>query len=142
MINLSGYVSNRLLYLFALADTRVRVTQEMSRPEEVLHLFRMTAEENGCFDQPYPFANDHAQFLFHRNALSSLHYVSREEYACTVTLMSGLPGAGKDTWLHQSVLFSQNARRAKQVPRRVMGRLIDKLEPPTKTEAHAVYLYG
>jgi len=31
--------------------------------------------------------------------LGSLHYMPHEEYRCTVTLMSGLPGAGKDTWL-------------------------------------------
>src|SRR5580704_7778943 len=31
--------------------------------------------------------------------LPSLHYTPREEYRCTVTLMSGLPGSGKDTWL-------------------------------------------
>jgi predicted kinase len=59
----------------------------------------MVAEENGCFDHPYAFANDHARFLFYRKALSSLHYTPREEYRCTVTLMSGLPGSGKDTWL-------------------------------------------
>lgn len=34
----SWWVSNRLLYLFALADTRGRHTAEMTRPEENLHL--------------------------------------------------------------------------------------------------------
>lgn len=99
VISLSWLVNNRLLYLFALADTRGRRTREMSRPEENVHLWRMVAEENACFDQPYAFANDHARFLFYREALSSLHYAPREEYRCTVTLMSGLPGSGKDTWL-------------------------------------------
>src|SRR5581483_9445116 len=37
--------------------------------------------------------------LFYREALSTLHYTPREEYRCTVTLMVGLPGAGKDSWL-------------------------------------------
>jgi putative nucleotidyltransferase with HDIG domain len=99
VISLSWLVNHRLLYLFALADTRGRRTREMSRPEEHIHLWRMVAEENGCWDQPYPFANDHARFLFYRKSLSSLHYTPREEYRCTVTLMSGLPGSGKDTWL-------------------------------------------
>ena len=48
------------------------------------------------------FANDQARFLFYRESLSSLHYEPREEYSCTVTFMSGLPGAGKDTWLARS----------------------------------------
>jgi hypothetical protein len=34
----SWWVSNRLLFLFTLADTRGRRTAEMSRPEENLHL--------------------------------------------------------------------------------------------------------
>jgi predicted kinase len=99
VISLSWLVNHRLLYLFALADTRGRRTREMSRPEENIHLWKMAAEENLCFDKPYAFANDHARFLFYRDALSSLHYTPREEYRCTVTLMSGLPGSGKDTWL-------------------------------------------
>ena len=99
VISLSWLVNHRLLYLFALADTRGRQTKEMSRPEDNLHLWKLAAEENGCFDRPYAFANDHARFLFYRETLSSLHYTPREEFRCTVTLMAGLPGSGKDTWL-------------------------------------------
>ena len=99
LISLSWLVNHRLLYLFALADTRGRRTREMARPEENLHLWKMVAEENGCFDRPYAFANDQARFLFYRDALSSLHYAPHENYRCTVTVMSGLPGTGKDTWL-------------------------------------------
>ena len=98
-IRLSCLLSNRLLYLFALADTRGRHTREMSRPEETLELWRETAEAHDCLTGPYPFANDQARFLFYHDQLSSLHYTPREEYSCTVTMMSGLPGAGKDTWL-------------------------------------------
>ena len=71
----------------------------MTRPEENLHLWKLTAEENGCFDAPYPFANDHARFLFFRRTSRTGFYVPHEDYRCTVTLMSGLPGSGKDTWL-------------------------------------------
>ena len=99
VISLSWTVDNRLLYSFALADTRGRKTDEMARPEDDLHLWKMVAEENGCFNQPYPFCNDHARFSFYRDSLSSLHYAPREDYRCTVTLMAGLPGSGKDTWL-------------------------------------------
>jgi predicted kinase len=97
--SLSWLVSNRLLYMFALADTRGRKTAEMGRPEENLDLWRLVAEENGCFERPYPFASDHARFHFYRQTEASLHYVPFEEYRCTVTMMSGLPGSGKDTWL-------------------------------------------
>jgi putative nucleotidyltransferase with HDIG domain len=102
VISLSWLVNNRLLYLFALADTRGRQAKEMGRPEENLQLWKLVAEERGCFEQPYAFANDHARFLFYRDKLSSLHYVPHEAYRCAVTLMSGLPGAGKDTWLREN----------------------------------------
>ena len=223
VIHLSGFVNHRLLHRFAVADTRGRATREMSRPEENLDLWRLIAEENGCYDKPYAFANDHAGFLFHRDALSSLHYVPREEYRCGVTMMSGLPGSGKDTWLarHRPALpvvslddlrvglgidatenqgeviqaareacrehlragrdfafnatntmkqtrkrwidlfadynarielvylepplaavFERNQRRARPVPEKVMERLVEKLEPPNRTEAHGVELIG
>ena len=99
VISLSWFVNNRLLYLFAIADTRGRDTDEMPRPEENLHFWRLAAEEASCFEQPYQFANDQARFLFYRQREPNLHYVPHENYRCTVTVMSGLPGAGKDTWL-------------------------------------------
>lgn len=99
VVSLSWKACNKLLYLFALADTRGRATAEMERPEEHLHFWKVVAEENNCFEQPYPFANDQARFLFFRNSEPNLHYVPHEDYRCTVTMMSGLPGSGKDTWL-------------------------------------------
>jgi predicted kinase len=106
VIRHSWLVSNHLLYLFALADTRGRDTASMNRPEEHLHFWKLIAEENGCFDKPYPFANDSARFLFFRQSEPNLHYIPHEDYSCSVTLLSGLPGSGKDTWLsrHRSGL--------------------------------------
>ncbi|EEF62194.1 AAA family ATPase [Pedosphaera parvula] len=101
VISLSWLLNNRLLYLFSIADTRGRKAEETSRPEEKLHFWKIIAEENQCFERAYSFANDHARFLFYRKELSSLHYIPREDYKCTATLMSGLPGSGKDTWLQK-----------------------------------------
>jgi predicted kinase len=99
VVSLSWSVSNKLLYLFALADTRGRNTAEMGRPDENLHYWKMMAEEHNCFDTPFQFGNDQARFQFFRLKEPNLHYVPHEEYRCTVTMMSGLPGSGKDTWL-------------------------------------------
>jgi predicted kinase len=193
----------------------------MSRPEENLHLWKLVAEECGCFERPYPFANDHARFLFYRDQLSSLLYLPHENFRCMVTLMSGLPGAGKDSWLSKdrpmlpvvaldairegldieatdnqgeaiqaareqcrehlragkdfafnatnitrqmrqrwielfadygarveiayieppvATIFAQNRRRTNPVPEKVILRLVEKLEPPTVTECHALML--
>jgi predicted kinase len=102
IIRLSWLANNRLLYLFALADTRGRKAQEMTRSEEPLHLWKLVAEEQNCFDAQFPFANDHARFLFFRNQLSHPAYAPYEDFRCSVTIMSGLPGAGKDAWLKKN----------------------------------------
>ncbi|MGV3773864.1 MAG: AAA family ATPase [Verrucomicrobiales bacterium] len=101
VIHLSWFVRNDLLYLFALADWRGRKSLGSDRSDEMIHLWKVIAEENNCYAQPYPFANDHARFLYYRESLSSLHYTPHEKYRCKVTMTSGLPGAGKDTWLAQ-----------------------------------------
>ena len=95
----SWLLRNELLYLFALADTRGRETKEGGRAEDVLHLWRSTAAEEKCLHGPYPFANDQARYLFYQDKLSSLSYTPREDCKCTVTMMSGVPASGKDTWL-------------------------------------------
>jgi predicted kinase len=99
VVSLSWLVNNKLLYLFALADTRGRTTAAMSRPEENLHYWKLVAEENDCLSKAYPFPNDQARFLFYRQENPDRYYVPHEDYRCTVTVMSGLPGSGKDTWL-------------------------------------------
>lgn len=106
VVSLSWLVSNRLLYLFALADTRGRNASDTNRPEVNLEFWKVAAEEQQCFEQPYPFAHPQARFLFYRQRPPNLHYVPHEEYRCTVTMLSGLPGSGKDHWLatHQPEL--------------------------------------
>lgn len=102
VIRLSWLVNNQLLYLFAIADTRGRDTDAMTRPEENLHYWKLTAEELGCYDQPYPFVTDHARYTFFRRHEPNLHYVPHEDFSCRVTMISGLPGSGKDTWLSRN----------------------------------------
>jgi predicted kinase len=99
IVSLSWQVSHRLLYLFALADTRGRTTESMNRPEENLEFWRLMAEELNCFTHPYLFANDQARLQYLQSPEADLHYVPHEMYRCTVVMMSGLPGSGKDTWL-------------------------------------------
>lgn len=102
VVRLSWLVNNRLLYLFALADTRGRDTDSMNRPEENLHYWKLVAKESGCYDRPYPFSTDHARFTFLRHREPNIHYVPHEDFSCNVTLMAGLPGSGKDTWLSKN----------------------------------------
>ena len=99
VVRLSWLSENRLLYLFALADTRGRDTDSMARPEENLHCYKLIAEEHGCFNNRYPFATDQARLEYFRQEEPNLHYTPHEQFSCNVTMMCGLPGSGKDTWL-------------------------------------------
>jgi predicted kinase len=99
VISLSWLVNHKLLYAFAKADFRGRDSDGSSRTEENLEFWKIAAEEQDCYEQPYRFANDHARFLYFRKPHPDRFYVPHEDYRATVTVMSGLPGAGKDTWL-------------------------------------------
>lgn len=126
---LSWLVSNRLLFLFALADTRGRKTKETTRPIENLQLWKMVAEENQCYETPYAFANDQARFQLFRRQHANLHYAPHEDYKCTVTMMAGLPGSGKDRWLQSNrpdnpvVSLDEIRRELKIEPTENQGRV-------------------
>ena len=99
VIRMSLLLNNRLLHLFALADMRGRHTDATTRGEDDLAYWQITAEDCDCYTQPYPFATDHARFTFCNSETPNRHYVPHEDFSCTVTMVSGYPGAGKDTWL-------------------------------------------
>lgn len=99
VVRLSCILNNRLLYLFSIADYRGRDSDCVNRSEETLHYWRILAEELQCLDHPYKFQTDHARLTYFRQSEPNLFYVPHEKFACTVTLMSGLPGSGKDHWL-------------------------------------------
>jgi predicted kinase len=132
LVRLSWLVNNRLLYLFALADTRGRDTDSMTRPEENLHYWKLMAEEADCYDKPYPFATDHARFTFFRQPQPDLHYVPHEDFACTVTLLAGLPASGKDTWI---------ARNRSDIPVVSLDGLREELDvEPTENQGQVAQL--
>jgi len=99
VVRLSWLSENQLLYLFALADTRGRHTNSTNRPEDNLDYHKMLAMENQCFESRYPFATDHSRLEYFRQEEPNLHYVPHDDFSCKVTMMCGLHGSGKDTWL-------------------------------------------
>lgn len=101
VIQLSWLLSNRLLYLFSLADHRGRDSDSSDRSEDTLHYWKLLCEENDCYESRFQFANDAARVNFYWQSDPDLSYVPFENYPCKVTMVSGLPGAGKDTWLKQ-----------------------------------------
>jgi predicted kinase len=85
--------------LLAQADVDGRIASDLPDLHSRLALFREYVQEQGCWQQPYPFASDHGRFIYFTNSSTHPDYVPYDDTTCEVSLLSGLPGAGKDTWL-------------------------------------------
>jgi predicted kinase len=104
------------LALLAEADARGRTSDTAAGLLDAVELFRALADDAGCLGGPYPFANDHSRFAYFRTPGRDPAYRAYQKARSTVTLMSGLPGSGKDTWLAEHAphlgLVSLDAIRA------------------------------
>jgi predicted kinase len=93
-----------LLALVAEADIRGRVCADMARIVDQIELCREICREEGCFTGPRRFASDHTRFVYFRSDSRSGRHPDVEAWDDTETeviVMSGLPGAGKDTWVRE-----------------------------------------
>lgn len=92
----------RLLYLLSKADVQGRVVKDPGEMGENVELFAEYAKECGVWEKPFAFANDftryqyfHKEDLWHRAQLY-------DDTEFDVILMSGIPLAGKDTWIEKN----------------------------------------
>ena len=88
-----------LLAVLASADARGRICPDAARLLDNIALFRELCREEGCLSQPKAFASDHSRFLYFRREDRSADYEAFDDWPGEATLLSGLPGSGKDTWL-------------------------------------------
>ena len=89
------------LCLHAKADALGRICQDQQDIMENVGLAAVTFQEAACLHRPFPFANDESRVAFFDLADRDPHYAAHEDFTCTVTVLSGLPGSGKDTWIAQ-----------------------------------------
>jgi predicted kinase len=85
----------------AESDARGRVCADAADLLERIALFGLLAEELACWDRPRAFANDCSRTHYFRSPGADPNYAAFDDTVCTVTLMAGVPGAGKDSWIHQ-----------------------------------------
>lgn len=88
-----------LLAVLAEADARGRICADQAGLLERIALWREYCAEKQCLDRPRAFASDHSRFLYFRLEDRDPDYHAFDDTAFTVTMMSGLPGAGKDRWI-------------------------------------------
>ena len=99
VIRLSQGLRCDRLGLLAEADARGRIAEDGQRLVDNCQLFREFCGEIGCLDGPWPFANDHSRFEWFRKTGRDPAYAAHDDARMEVVLMSGLPAAGKDSWI-------------------------------------------
>lgn len=87
------------LSVLAMADARGRVCREPDAMPERVGLFRDVCDEVGCWDRPYPFPSAATRVRYFKASGTPLTADVYDAGTFDVTVMSGLPAAGKDTWL-------------------------------------------
>lgn len=88
-----------LLTLLARADAEGRHCADKDGLVTHIELFRELSLEQGCLDKPKQFPSAHSRFLYFRTPGRDPGYLAYDAPRCEVTVMSGLPASGKDTWI-------------------------------------------
>jgi len=90
-----------LVATLAEADVRGRICADGDELLGRVELFRDWCTEHRCLENPYPFPSDHSRVRYCRGSQQDPTYHAYDDTWGEVTLLSGLPGAGKDTWLYE-----------------------------------------
>lgn len=104
LIRLSQSVNVNHLAMLAEADVKGRISSDREELLSRIELFREEAISVGCLDRPFPFASARARFVYLQKPGSSPYFDPYAADEFEVILMSGLPGAGKDTWIESQGL--------------------------------------
>jgi len=92
-----------LLSLLATADVLGRRCADQQQLLEAIALFEEYCREQACYKGARQFPSTHSRFQYFRTENRDPTYRAHEDFRCEVTLMSGLPGSGKDTWLQHNL---------------------------------------
>ncbi|MCO8269032.1 AAA family ATPase [Actinoplanes sp. TRM 88003] len=98
VLRVSLVARNRDLAMLGDADITGRICGDRDEVLENIGLFREFCADLGVLDEPWAFASDHARFQYFRTEGRDPRYAAYDDTRLTMTVLSGLPGAGKDTW--------------------------------------------
>lgn len=118
------------LLVHVAADALGRKCADRQELLDRIALSRIVFEDLGILDGPYPFANDESRYAFFEKEGRAPDYAAHEDFRCQATLVCGLPGTGKDTWIGRNLeglpVVSLDSLRAEMGidPRDNQGRVI------------------
>ncbi|MFG2001561.1 AAA family ATPase [Spirillospora sp. NPDC048911] len=87
------------LVLLATADILGRICGDTAEVLDNIALYEEYCAEQECLDAPRRFPSDHARFWYFRKPGRDPDYDAYDDTRLTVTVLSGLPGVGKDHWI-------------------------------------------
>lgn len=87
------------LKLLAEMDARGRICEDLASLLESVELFEMYCREQDCWGQARLFETPSARFRYFNTEDSYIDYVPFDDFKCEVTMLSGLPGMGKDHYI-------------------------------------------
>jgi len=88
-----------LLAMLATADALGRHCSDQASILEHVAVFEEYCRELECLLTPRRFPSARSRFLFFRAEDRDPNYLAYDNPRCEVTLLSGRPGSGKDTWI-------------------------------------------
>lgn len=94
-------VNTQWLAILAEADARGRICPDKEELIYRIDLFRELCHEQNCWEKPKVFASDVTRFKYFQQSNISPDYALFDETRFNVFLLSGIPGAGKDTYLQK-----------------------------------------
>lgn len=111
----------RLLYLLSKADIQGRIAKDAGQLEEQIELFADYTKELGIWERPYVFANPYTKFQYFQKQGLWHKADLYDDTEFDVLLLSGLPLAGKDSWIEQQdskvpVISLDELRRQHGIP--------------------------
>jgi predicted kinase len=89
------------LAILAVADAVGRIAHDQNQLLDSINLFEELTDSLGCHSAPAHFASDHGRFLYFRERWAVPELAPHDDCKSCVTVMSGLPGAGKDHWIQR-----------------------------------------
>jgi predicted kinase len=95
-------------------------------------LFSEVCRDAACWSGPATFASDHSRFEYFQRPGRDPSYAAFDDTQCEVLVMSGLPVAGKDTWVQRHgggwpVISLDTLRAEMDVdPRRAQGAVVQR----------------
>lgn len=97
-------VDTHLLKVLAEADACGRICEDLSQLMQSINLFEVFCKEQDCWGKARLFETSAARFHYFNTADSYIDYVPFDNFKCKVTLLSGLPGMGKDHYIQTAGL--------------------------------------